>query len=114
MASWNTVEGLLQIKEGHMQWFLFLAVFFDQQACRMDRIRRSAVDYETTLIRRNSDDVADSAVGNAFEYRHAVRQQTYRPIVCTIRGVAFPLPDRDCGAPLPIHGSPFLFDDLVE
>ncbi|EYC15017.1 hypothetical protein Y032_0038g3583 [Ancylostoma ceylanicum] len=80
----------------------------------MDRIRRPAVGYKTTLIRRNSDDVADSAVDEAFDYLHAVRQQTYRPIARTIRGVAFPLPDRDCGAPLPIHRSLFIFYDLVE
>ncbi|EYB91460.1 hypothetical protein Y032_0205g1909 [Ancylostoma ceylanicum] len=38
----------------------------------MDRIRRSAFGYKTTPVRRKSDDVADSAVDNAFEYFHAV------------------------------------------
>ncbi|EYB93486.1 hypothetical protein Y032_0181g840 [Ancylostoma ceylanicum] len=64
-------------------------MLLDQQARRMDHIRHSAVDYETILTPGNPDDVTDSAVDNAFEYLHDVKQQRYPPIVCTICWVLF-------------------------
>lgn len=96
-----------------MQWLLLSRVSLstgEPHSC----VRSYVVSYENALVRGNADDVADSAVDDAFKYLHAVRQQRYRLVNCAIRGATLFLADPDWGAPLTVGRSLFLRDDLVE
>lgn len=81
------VEAFLQIDGGTMR------------LRRMDRIRSSTSGNNAALVHTNPDNVADSAIGDAFKYIRAMREQISANHSYSLRAQPTSIfPDGDCGA----------------
>ncbi len=68
----DAIESLLQVEERHVDRLVFLSMFLQEEASRVDGVRRPAALDEATLVQRDADDLPKSDVDDPFEYFHGM------------------------------------------
>ncbi len=76
-----------------MHRLVLLLMLLHQQSSSMNGVSGATSLHETSLVWRDVDKTSEATVKHSLKDLHCMTQQSYWPVVCTLTGIPFSLPD---------------------